>query len=99
MPTQNRGQLTQRIKDKSKELLGYEISMRELRLMAYVHYIMANSRHTERSAINDEEREIFEQWQDKGFCDRNANFSLTVTHKFWVALSEIIWLGYVDLIE
>jgi len=29
---QKRGELTQRIKDKSKELLGYEINVRELRL-------------------------------------------------------------------
>ena len=30
---QLRGQLTDRIKEKSKELLGYEIDTRELRLM------------------------------------------------------------------
>lgn len=39
---QKRGQLTDRIREKSKELLGYEIDQVELRLMSYVQYQMTN---------------------------------------------------------
>ncbi len=35
---QKRGQLTDRIKERSKELLGYEMDVKELRLMVYIQY-------------------------------------------------------------
>ena len=40
MSEQKRGELTQRIKDLSKRLLGYEITQTELRLMSYMQYTM-----------------------------------------------------------
>ena len=50
---QGRGQLTQRIKDKSYELLGYGINQTELRLMPYIQHQMMNSQRIDISSINN----------------------------------------------
>ena len=50
----NRGQITDEIKAKSKELLGYEIDQKELRLMPYVQCVMMNEQVIEPRKINEE---------------------------------------------
>lgn len=62
MAQQKRGQLTDRIKEKAIELLGYEISREELRLMVYLQYEITNSQKIELTNINEEEFEILMQW-------------------------------------
>lgn len=96
---QQRGQLTDRIKEKSKELMGREIDTIELRLMVYVQYVMCNERRIKRECINDADRKILEKWEEDGYIERNAFFSLEVTKEFWDIICEIIYLGYVDLSE
>ena len=61
--TQKRGQLTDRIKKKSKELLGYEVSQEELRLMAYAQYQMVNEQRIDPNKINTGERAILQKWR------------------------------------
>ena len=70
---QKRGQLTQRIKDKSKELMGYEISQTELRLMPYIQYVMLNNQTLEPSRINKEEKDILSIWRGYNFIDGGAS--------------------------
>ena len=94
--TQGRGQLTQRIKDKSKELLGYEIDQRELRLMPYVQYVMMNNQKIDIRHINSEERQILSKWRKAGHIEGGAG-GLGITRRFWEILCEILFLGYVDL--
>ena len=94
--TQGRGQLTQRIKDKSKELLGYEIDQTELRLMPYVQYVMMNNQKIDSRHINSEERQILSKWRKAGHIEGGAG-GLGITRQFWEILCEILFLGYVDL--
>ena len=96
MEEQKRGQLTDRIKVKSKELLGYEIGTEELRLMVYVHYVMTNDQKLGMEKVSQEERGILTNWKVEGYIEGGAS-GLTVTKEFWDILSEIIFLGYVDL--
>lgn len=96
MAEQKRGQLTQRIKDKSLELLGREINQKELRLMPYVQYVMTNSQKIDIRHINAEEREILSKWRKAGYIEGGAS-GLQITEEFWNAICEIIRLGYVDL--
>ena len=95
---QQRGQLTQKIKDKSKELFGYEITVGQLRLMAYVQYIMTNNQIVESQNVNEEEICILEKWQDEGYVlyDRTTG-RINITKKFWNIMSEILYLGYVNI--
>lgn len=94
--TQSRGELTERIKEKSRELLGYEIGVTELRLLPYVQYIMVNEQIIDIRKINQEEREILEKWRTKEFVEGGAS-GLAMTKDFWDAICEIVFLGYVDL--
>lgn len=93
---QKRGQLTDRIKTKSKELMGYEINVTELRLMPYIVHVMMNSQKIEPIKINQEEREILAKWKEKSWIEGGAS-GLTISREFWDILTEIVLLGYVDL--
>jgi hypothetical protein len=95
---QKRGQLTQRIKDKSKELLGYEITVRELRFMPFIIHTMMNSQKIDIQLINGEEREILKKWKEQGHIVGGASF-LGITEQFWNICCEIVRLGYVDLTD
>ncbi len=93
---QMRGGLTKRIKDKSKELLGYEISQTELRLMPYVQYVMVNDQKISRRHCNQDDREVLQKWREAGHIEGGAS-GLQITEEFWNIICEIIRLGYVDL--
>jgi len=95
---QKRGQISDRIKFKSKELLGYEIGKIELRLMAYIQYVMCNEQTIERSKLHDEEKPILKKWEVLKFIFiENNYYDIRVTKEFWNIICEIIYLGYVDL--
>lgn len=110
LQTQKRGQLTDRIKEKSISLLGYEISQVELRLMAYAQYTLINSQILKSEHINEADREILTEWVSKGFVlsgvspekgrpMKSEGAKFKITKSFYDAMSEILWLGYVDLIN
>jgi len=96
MTEQKRGCLTDRIKRKSKELLGYEINQLELRLMPYIQYSILNDRRVNPNHVSPEERPILSKWREAGHITGGAS-EMTMTKKFWDAVSEILWLGYVDI--
>uniref|UniRef100_A0A6H1ZCK7 Uncharacterized protein n=1 Tax=viral metagenome TaxID=1070528 RepID=A0A6H1ZCK7_9ZZZZ len=93
---QKRGVLTKRIKEKSKELLGYELDERELRLMPYIQYQMMNEQRLDPKCVNQEEREILRKWKDAGHIEGGAS-GLLITKVFWDVINEILFLGYVDI--
>lgn len=97
MTEQKRGQLTQRIKDKSKELLGREITVRELRLMVFIQYVLTNEQTIDHRRINDEEREIWKTCLLNGHAIKASGNKIRVTKEFWDIICELVWLGYVDL--
>lgn len=89
-----RGQLTTQIKAKALELLGKEISQRELRLMPYAQYCLVNGDNIEPSKINGEERGILSDWRASGWISGGAS-NFEVSKEFWLAMNELVWLGYV----
>lgn len=90
----NRGQLTTLIKQRAQELLGYEISQTELRLIPYAHHTMLNSQAIDPCRINGEERAILGDWRERGFIEGGAA-GMAITREFYDAMNELIWLGYV----
>lgn len=93
---QKRGQLTDRIKKKSKELLGYEIDVTELRLMPYIMYVMMNSQKIGPEHCNGDDRVILKKWREAGHTEGGAS-GLQITEEFWNIICDIVRLGYVDL--
>lgn len=96
--TQYRGQLTERIKAKSMELLGYEMDVVELRLMPYIIYVMTNEQRIDPNRVNAAERDILKKWRDLKFIEGGAS-GLSISRKFYDILNEIIFLGYVDIVH
>lgn len=94
---QQRGQLTPLIKIKSKELLGYEITTEELRLIPYIQFIACNNKRIEVALINSHEVEILSKWAADGYLVSDEKELLVLTREFWCIICEIMWLGYVDL--
>lgn len=93
---QGRGRLTARIKKKSKELLGYAIDEAELRLVVYLQYVMVNEQRFKERNLKPNEHDIIQKWEDAGYMN-NEGVYLTITKKFWDAICEIVYLGYVDV--
>lgn len=90
----NRGQLTKDIKEKSKELLGYEIDQIELRFVPYIHYLMVSDQKIDPAKINSEERRILSKWKEQGHIEGGMT-GLAITKEFWDFMNEVLWLGYV----
>lgn len=89
-----RGQLTSQIKAKSLELLGKEITQRELRLMPYAQYCLLNGQNIAPSKVNEEERAVLSDWRARGWISGGAS-NFGATQEFWSAMHPILWLGYV----
>lgn len=96
MSQQNRGQLTARIESKSQELLGYKMDRTELRLMAYVQYVMMNEHRIDPAKCNADDRHVLQRWREAGHIEGGMS-RLAITKQFWDIMCEILFLGYVDL--
>lgn len=90
----SRGVLTDEIKKRSSELLGYEITVRELRLMPYIDYTIKNTQSIDGNRTNSEEREILRKWQDMNFITGTLA-KLGLSKQFYDAMQEILWIAYV----
>jgi len=93
---QRRGRISDRIKQRSLDLLGYEISQVELRLMPYILNVMMNDQRIDPRKINHEERGILSKWRKAGYLAGGMSL-MEVTKEFWDILCEIAFLGYVDI--
>jgi len=100
---QGRGKLTERIKVKSKELIGYEINQDELRLMVYIQYVVTNWHNISAVKINRLEQGYIDSWEESGYLSMRERFApinkLYITKEFWSIICELIYLGYVDSID
>jgi len=98
MSKQGRGELSPRVSKLAKKLMCREIDVVELRLMAYLHYVMVNNQHIDPDKVNGEEWEIMIKWvAEKRMAEDTEGKKLKITKEFWDTLSEIIYLAYVDL--
>ena len=95
---QKRGMLTERVKAKTKELFGYEFTIKELRLLPYLQYVMMNTQILEPKHIDCEERKILSKWRKAGYVEGGAS-GMAITKEFWDKMNAVLWLGYVDLGE
>lgn len=86
------GELTEAIKIRSVELLGYEIEKRELDFMPYLSHLIANNICLDK--ISDEEKSVLEELKTKGLVIQNRR--LQCTFNYWVAMQEICYIAYID---
>lgn len=91
-----RGMLTDKIQAVAVKHLGRKITVRELRLMPYIHYCLTNEQRADPARINDEERALLIQWRKDGWLVNSTSPPLEATKKFWAAMNEVIWAAYVN---
>ena len=92
-----RGVLTAEIQKKAKDLLGYDLSVHELRLMPYIQYIVTNEKRIYREHLKEVDKAILEFWIEKGYISGDLNYHIEITKSFWDAMCEILYIGYVDI--
>ena len=95
MTKQGRGALTRRVADKSKEMLGREITLTELRLMPYIQYELMNNRRVSVDRMNGDEISVLNDWLLAGWLTELS--PLKTSKKFYDAMCEILYLAYVDI--
>lgn len=93
--TQGRGQLTERVSIKAKELLGRDIDVTELRMMPYLQYQMMNEQRIDPNKCNGDDRKVLAKWREEGHIEGGAS-GLGITKEFWDIINEILFLAYVD---
>jgi len=94
-----RGELTNEIQAKAKELFGYEIDIRALRLIPYLLYVIPNGGNgearIERAKINDDDRYWLRRWTEEKRITWGAP-RLHMTKAFYDAAHELQWMAYID---
>ena len=89
-----RGALTKAVQKIAKEKIGREITLRELRLIPYIQYVMLNEQKLEPIKINSEEREVLKKWKEEKYIEGGAT-GLSITKEFWDFMCEILFESYV----
>lgn len=100
MSFKDRGKLTSKVQEVAKKHIGREISVRELRLIAYVQYVSVNEQKIYPERVNAEELDILMSWNRDGYCliGREASF-FQMSKKFWDFMCETIYVAYVGEAE
>ena len=89
-----RGKLTDEVKKISQEQLGYEINVRQLRLLPYIQDCMMNGEIMARIRMNNEERDILDAWIQEGFIISRHHGLPVISKKFYKAMCAILMVGY-----
>ncbi len=89
-----RGQLTNQIQDIAKGFLNRKITTAELRLYAYLDYVMKNEQRINPACANTEDRAILSTLKQEGHIEGGAS-GLSMTKEFYDYINQILWFGYV----
>lgn len=89
-----RGQLTKQIQSIAKAFLGREIDTTELRLYAYMDYVMKNEQRIKPAVCNQDDRDILKKLREEGHIEGGAG-GLGLTKEFYDYMQEVLWWGYV----
>lgn len=88
-----RGVLTDEVKELSKELFGYEFTVRELRMLPYLMHCLLDNANVNPNKINAEERAILMGWQKNNFLER-PSAALAVSSEFYDKMCRMLKIGY-----
>ena len=91
-----RGMVTDEITNRTEELFGRRMSVTEIRLMPYITFIAVNGGTIDARKINDKERAILNEWQDKKWIKIENKVKVVLTQDFWRKANEIVFMAYVN---
>lgn len=87
-----RGTLTPEIQEKAVVFLGKPITTIELRLMPYLLHCLTNDKDLDRSHINEAERSVLSEWEEKGYIQYRP---LKISKPFYDFANELIFISYI----
>lgn len=87
--TNQRGILTDAIKAKYPTL-----TLKKLRLLPYLQYLIMNSMPVDPAKIDSEERAILSDWRDKGYISYSITEPCACTRTFWNMMNDILFDTY-----
>lgn len=93
-----RGELTQKIKNESIKLIGYEIKKDELKLIPYLHHCLINFCFLDNNKINYNEHKILCEWDRKNFINFIPAESkvILMDKDFWNFMNKMLYMSYVN---
>ena len=89
-----RGILTDNVKDKYPML-----TLKKLRLLPYLQYLIMNSMPVDPAKIDSEERAILSDWRTKGYISYSMTSPCACTRKFWDMMNDVLFATYVFELE
>lgn len=89
-----RGEFTPIVAAEMEKFLGRPGTLRELRLIPYIGYVIQNEQVIRPERINQEERSVLSVWRADGHIVGGMS-GLQITYPFWLFLQRIIWLAYI----
>ena len=89
----SRGVLTDKVKKVSKEQFGYEINVRQLRLLPYLQYCLINNQRMDNRHLNTEECDILDAWVMEGFIIDWHDVP-EISKKFYHIICEMLLISY-----
>lgn len=91
-----RGELMEEAKGVAKRLLGIDLTLRELRLLPYVQHLAVDHAAIDRQKVSDEEAAILLDWIEKDWIKGTWFSRVVPSLEFWRAITEILYVTYVD---
>lgn len=91
-----RGALTDSVTAIALERIGRPISLRELRMIPYVQYVMVNEQKIDPMRISPDERRVLSLWRKEGHIQGGAS-GVSITKEFWNFMCAILYESYVNI--
>ena len=89
-----RGAITEEINKIAMRSIGREITKTELRLYAYIDYVMKNEQKLDPRRCNQDDRDVLSILKKEGHIEGGAS-GLAITKEFYDYMAEVLWEGYV----
>ena len=90
----SRGAISEELQVLAKNFLGKELSIKELRLLPYIHYCLVNQQGIDPAKINSEERKIIIEWKKKGYLEGGMK-GLRISKDFLNFINECLKISYI----
>jgi len=96
-----RGCLSKAVQEVAQKFWGRDITVRELRLIPYLHCTMCNEQRIDSRRLSFEEINLVMEWESAGYISYKCDGSdhMTVTKEFWDFMCDVMWLSYVLQVE
>lgn len=89
-----RGCLDEQLAEKYEAILGHPMTVRELRLIPYLQYLVVNRQPWSIGKMRQSEVEICNEWQRRGWLLASSSAPLRVSREFWDFMNDVLWDSY-----